>query len=74
MPFAESVSVNLSPTVLAGDDPFLDTEEAASIPHVHPQTVRQAYRAGRLRGVKINNGRLLRFRKSWVLAWLEGGQ
>lgn len=55
-------------------DPYIDTDEAAAIPHVHPQTIRKAYREGRLKGIKVNGARNLRFRRSWVIAWLEGGQ
>lgn len=58
--------------VTALDDPFLDTEQAAAIPNVHPQTIREAFRSGRLKGIKVNGARVLRFRRSWVLAWLEG--
>jgi excisionase family DNA binding protein len=53
-------------------DPFLDTVQAAAIPNVHPQTIRAAYRSKQLRGVKVG-GRVLRFRRSWVLEWLERG-
>jgi excisionase family DNA binding protein len=56
------------------NDPYIDTDEAAAIPRVHPQTIRKAYREGRLRGIKVNGARTLRFRRSWVIAWLEGGQ
>jgi excisionase family DNA binding protein len=59
--------------VAADDDPFLDTEAAAAIPAVHPQTIRKAFREGRLKGIKVNGSRVLRFRRSWVVAWLEGG-
>lgn len=54
------------------DDPFLDVFEAAAIAKLHPQTIRKACQKGRLRYLKINGGRVMRFRRSWVLAWLEG--
>ncbi len=57
----------------APDDPFLSTLAAAAIPQLHPQTLRRAFREGRLRGIKINGSRVLRFRRSWVIDWLERG-
>ena len=67
---AAEVSTLPSPS---DNDPFLDTDEAAEIPHVHPQTIRKAFRDGRLRGIKVNGSRVLRFRRSWVIDWLERG-
>ncbi len=56
---------------IGAEDPFLDVFEAAAIPKLHPQTIREAFRRGRLRGLKVNGGRVLRFRRSWVIDWLE---
>jgi excisionase family DNA binding protein len=68
-------STNTHPPVSSppgDDDPFLTTDEAAAICRLHPQTLREAYRAGRLRGVKVNGARVLRFRRSWLHQWLQG--
>jgi excisionase family DNA binding protein len=66
------LSAITEPNIHTDSDPYLNTKEAAAIPRVHPQTIREAYRAGRLKGIKVNGARDLRFRRSWVIAWLEG--
>ena len=72
------VAVLASPTTqsafVSDEDPFLDVFEAAAIPKLHPQTIREAFREGRLRGVKVNGSRVLRFRRSWVIDWLESNR
>ncbi len=52
-------------------DPFVNVFGAARIASVHPQTIRRAFRDKRLRGTKVNGAKNLRFRRSWVVAWLE---
>jgi hypothetical protein len=72
--FVQATAEVLPRQTAVDNDPFLDTDQAAAIPVVHPQTIRKAYREGRLKGIKVNGARCLRFRRSWVIAWLEGGQ
>ena len=45
--------------------------EVATLLQVHPETVRRAYRAGELAGVKLGRN-LLRFSKSAVEQWMRG--
>ena len=49
---------------------WISTNEAAKYVGLSVETVRRATRAGRLRGVKVNGGRMWRTRHEWVDAWL----
>ena len=54
------------------DVPFeqlLDTDEAAALLKIHPKTLQQMARSGRILGVRI--GKLWRFRASVLNDWLE---
>ena len=48
---------------------LLDTDEAAALLKIHPKTLQQMARSGRIIGVRI--GKLWRFRASVLNDWLE---
>jgi len=48
---------------------LLDTDEAAALLKIHPKTLQQMARSGRILGVRI--GKLWRFRASVLNDWLE---
>jgi|YNPNPStandDraft_1061719.scaffolds.fasta_scaffold51535_3 excisionase family DNA binding protein len=48
---------------------FYSVEELAAALHLHPTTIREHARAGRIPAVRI--GRLWRFPKEWIDRWLE---
>src|SRR5260370_27809560 len=50
-------------------EPLLDTDEAAALLKIHPKTLQQMARSGRILGVRI--GKLWRFRASVLNDWLE---
>lgn len=57
---------------VTANDPWLTLDEAASRVKLHPQTIRRAARAGRIRSVRVNNGTVYRFRASWCDQYLLG--
>jgi excisionase family DNA binding protein len=61
------------PDVVA--DPWLDSGQSAQHVggHTSPTTIVRAAKSGRLRGVRINGGRVWRFRRSWLDEWLMNG-
>ncbi len=50
---------------------WLVTAEAAERARVGPKTIFREVRAGRLKAARVGGRRELRFRASWVDAWLE---
>lgn len=54
----------------AFDDPLLTTREVAEMLAVSPDSVLRLWRGGGLPGFRLST-RVLRFRRSEVLAWLE---
>lgn len=54
-------------------DPWLTLKEASAEVKLSPQTLRTAIARGRLRVARVNDGRNLRIRRSWLETWLEGG-
>jgi excisionase family DNA binding protein len=50
---------------------WLVTSEAAARARVGPKTIFREVRAGRLKAARVGGRRELRFRASWVDAWLE---
>ena len=49
-------------------EPLLDSDQAASLLRIHPKTLQQLAREGRIHGVRV--GRLWRFRTSDLDEWL----
>jgi excisionase family DNA binding protein len=52
---------------------WISLKDVATRASLSVATVRRAARTGRLRGIKVNNNRLWRFRPEWVDEWMEGG-
>ena len=50
-------------------EPLLDSDEAAQLLKIHPKTLQRMARLGEIPGVQI--GRLWRFRRSELNAWVE---
>lgn len=50
-------------------EPLVDTDEAAQLLQIHPKTLQQMARAGRVPGIRI--GKFWRFRKSEIDRWLR---
>ena len=57
---------------MRSDDPWLNADDASTYSRTTRATVYRAHRRRELRGVRIGGRRSLRFRQSWVDAWLEG--
>lgn len=53
------------------EDPFYGPDDAARYVGVSTETIRRAYRTGRLQTLRM--GRLVRMRRSWIDAWAEAG-
>ncbi len=53
---------------------WLTPTQAADHAGVSVATIRRAAQSLRLRGVKVNNGRIWRFRQSDVDLWLSAGE
>ena len=51
-------------------EPLLDSDEAAQLLKIHPKTLQRMARRGEIPGVQI--GKLWRFRRSELNAWMEG--
>ena len=51
-------------------EPLLDSDEAAALLKVHPKTLQRMARRGEIPGIQI--GKLWRFRRSELNAWMEG--
>jgi excisionase family DNA binding protein len=51
-------------------EPLLDSDEAAQLLKIHPKTLQRIARRGEIPGVQI--GKLWRFRRSELNAWMEG--
>jgi len=51
-------------------EPLLDSDEAAQLLKIHPKTLQRMARRGEVPGVQI--GKLWRFRRSELNAWMEG--
>jgi excisionase family DNA binding protein len=69
-PTSSDAPVAILPNTL--DDAWLTIAEAAAYTKVCRHTLRRAYKANRLRAVRIN-GHSFRFRRAWIDSWLEGG-
>lgn len=54
------------------DDSWRSFESEAKRVDLHPETLRRAAAAGRLRAYKVGNGRLWRTRPSYTDAWVRG--
>ena len=54
---------------MTSTDEFLTSDDAAQFVHMSPQSLRRAVRRGDLRCARF--GRLVRFRKLWLLDWAE---
>ena len=52
--------------------PWIDVDGAAAIAGVHPETIRDALRAGDLHGVQRVKGGRWRMRAECIDAWIEG--
>lgn len=50
-------------------EPLLDSDEAAQLLKIHPKTLQRMARRGEIPGVQV--GRLWRFRRSELNAWVE---
>jgi excisionase family DNA binding protein len=50
-------------------EPLLDSDEAAQLLKIHPKTLQRMARRGEIPGVQI--GKLWRFRRSELNAWME---
>jgi len=50
-------------------EPLLDSEEAAAFVRIHPKTLQKFAREGQIQGIHI--GKLWRFRRSALEAWIE---
>lgn len=50
-------------------EPLLDSDEAAQLLKIHPKTLQRMARRGEIPGVHI--GKLWRFRRSELNAWIE---
>jgi excisionase family DNA binding protein len=65
--------ISLPPTRAEFDslfEPLLDSDEAAQLLKIHPKTLQRLARQGEIPGVQI--GKLWRFRRSELNAWMEG--
>ena len=51
-------------------EPLLDSDEAAQLLKIHAKTLQRLARRGEIPGVQI--GKLWRFRRSELNAWMEG--
>ena len=51
-------------------EPLLDSDEAAALLKIHPKTLQRMARRGEIPGIQI--GKLWRFRRSELNAWMEG--
>lgn len=60
----------------AQDDPWMTTDEAAAYAKCSTATIKTQAKLERLRGTKLGGTKRSewRFRRSWIDAWLEGGQ
>jgi excisionase family DNA binding protein len=50
-------------------EPLLDTDEAAAIMRIHPQTLQKLARRGVIRAIQI--GKVWRFRASTLEEWIQ---
>jgi excisionase family DNA binding protein len=55
------------------EDTLLTTEEAARLLRVSPQSIRRWYNEHRIKGQRIGNGKLIRFRLIDIEAFIERG-
>lgn len=60
-----------TPMVTTDADPWLTLQQAASVVQCHVETLRREVKAGRLRVARVAGRKALRFRRSWLDAWLE---
>lgn len=58
------------------DDPWMNTREAAEYVKCSEYTIKMQAKLGRLKGAKLTGTKRSewRFRRSWIDAWIEGGQ
>jgi excisionase family DNA binding protein len=50
-------------------EPLLDSQQAADLMHVHPETLKRRARRGEIPGLKF--GKVWRFRASWLEAYIR---
>ena len=52
-------------------EPLIDTEQAARLLGIHPKTLQQMARDGRIPSIRV--GRFWRFRRSELDSWIRSG-
>ncbi len=66
------VSTTPPPAAFGADqDPWLTLKQGAAIVQTHEATLRREIQRGRLRAARVGGRRSIRFRRSWLDAWLE---